>query len=90
MGRVDNQRRLRSFLQNSHEAAFTTTLLNQGVAEGISESKGMPLEFEIGGKIYRPQPGEELSIPSGVLHSVRNIGSSTAHWLYGYRQNSRQ
>src|SRR5438270_5456339 len=45
------------------------------------------VEFEIGGKIYHPQPGEELSIPSGVLHSVRNIGSSTAHWLYGYRRN---
>jgi len=42
------------------------------------------VEFEIGGKIYRPGPGEELLIPAGVLHSVRNIGSSTAHWLYGY------
>jgi quercetin dioxygenase-like cupin family protein len=46
------------------------------------------VEFEIGGKIYHPQSGDELFIPSGVLHSVRNIGSSTAHWLYGYRQNS--
>jgi mannose-6-phosphate isomerase-like protein (cupin superfamily) len=47
------------------------------------------VEFEIGGRIYHPQPGEELLIPSGVLHSVRNIGPNTAHWLYGYRQNSR-
>jgi mannose-6-phosphate isomerase-like protein (cupin superfamily) len=45
------------------------------------------VEFEIGGKIYHPQPGEELSIPAGVLHSVRNIGSTAAHWLYGYGQN---
>jgi mannose-6-phosphate isomerase-like protein (cupin superfamily) len=45
------------------------------------------VEFEIGGKIYHPQSGDELFIPAGALHSVRNIGSSTAHWLYGYRQN---
>jgi mannose-6-phosphate isomerase-like protein (cupin superfamily) len=44
------------------------------------------VEFEIGGKTYHPQPKEELLIPSGVIHSVRNLGSSTAHWLYGYRK----
>ena len=44
------------------------------------------VEFEIGRKIYHPQPGEEeLLIPAGVVHSVRNIGQTTAHWLYGYR-----
>jgi quercetin dioxygenase-like cupin family protein len=43
------------------------------------------VEFEIGGKVYRPQLGEELSIPAGVVHSVRNIGRTTSHWLYGYR-----
>ena len=43
------------------------------------------VEFEIGGKIDHPKPGEELLIRSGVSHSVRNIGSATAHWLYGYR-----
>jgi mannose-6-phosphate isomerase-like protein (cupin superfamily) len=48
------------------------------------------VEFEIGGKIYHPQSGDELFIPSGAFHSVRNIGSSTAHWLYGYRQNSER
>jgi len=43
------------------------------------------VEFEIGGKIHHPRPGDELLIPAGVVHSVRNIGESTAHWLYGYQ-----
>ncbi len=43
------------------------------------------VEFEIGGMIYHPPPGEELLIPANVRHSVRNLGPSTAHWLYGYR-----
>src|SRR5262245_1893124 len=42
------------------------------------------VEFEIGGNIYHPKPGQELLIPAGVSHSVRNFGSTTAHWLYGY------
>ena len=44
------------------------------------------MEFEIEGKIHRPKPGEELLIPAGSLHSARNIGDSTARWLYGYKQ----
>jgi len=44
------------------------------------------VEFEIAGEIHHPQPGEELFIPAQAVHSVRNIGSTTAHWLYGYRQ----
>jgi len=43
------------------------------------------VEFEISGKIHHPQPGEELFIPAGAVHSVRNLGATTAHWLYGYR-----
>ena len=43
------------------------------------------LEFEINGEISHPKTGEELFIPAGVVHSVRNIGASTARWLYGYR-----
>lgn len=42
------------------------------------------MEFEVGGQIHHPQPGDELFIPAGVLHSARNIGHSTARWLYGY------
>lgn len=44
------------------------------------------MEFEVAGKVYHPQPGEELFIPAGAVHSARNIGSTTARWLYGYRK----
>lgn len=43
------------------------------------------VEFEISGEIFHPKPGEELLIPAGAAHSVRNLGSGTARWLYGYR-----
>lgn len=44
------------------------------------------MEFEVEGVVRRPQFGEELLIPAGANHSVRNLGRSTAHWLYGYRR----
>ena len=43
------------------------------------------LEFEINGVISHPKIGEELYIPAGAVHSVRNIGNCIARWLYGYR-----
>ncbi|HKT34404.1 MAG TPA: cupin domain-containing protein [Nitrospira sp.] len=43
------------------------------------------VEFEINGQIFRPLVGEELFIPAGVLHSVRNLGTTASRWLYGYR-----
>ena len=46
------------------------------------------VEFEFGGKAYRPTPGEELVIPAGALHTVRNVGSTISHWLFGYRNES--
>ena len=42
------------------------------------------MEFEIDGRVLRPEPGEELLIPAGAAHSARNIGSTNARWLYGY------
>jgi quercetin dioxygenase-like cupin family protein len=42
------------------------------------------LELEMEGKVQICQVGEEICIPSGVVHSVRNIGGTTAKWLYGY------
>ena len=42
------------------------------------------LEFEVDGKTHHPQPGEELFIPRGATHSVRNTGPSRATWLFGY------
>ncbi|MCB1750418.1 MAG: cupin domain-containing protein [Gammaproteobacteria bacterium] len=44
------------------------------------------LEFEINGVISRSRIGEEILIPAGTVHSVRNIGKTTARWLYGYRK----
>lgn len=44
------------------------------------------LEFEIDGALSRPRAGEEVFIPAGAVHSVRNIGATTARWLYGYRR----
>jgi len=44
------------------------------------------MEFEVEGLIHRPAPGEELFIPAGAVHSARNVGQTTAHWLFGYRE----
>jgi quercetin dioxygenase-like cupin family protein len=44
------------------------------------------VEFEIAGQVRHPEIGEELLIPAGAVHSVRNTGATTARWLYGYRR----
>jgi len=44
------------------------------------------MEFEVAGGVYRPAIGEELLIPARTVHAARNLGSSTARWLYGYKQ----
>ena len=43
------------------------------------------VEFEFDGRSFRPAPGEELMIPARATHTVRNVGSVTSHWLFGYR-----
>lgn len=45
------------------------------------------LELEIDGKIFFPDLGEEVFIPARARHSVRNIGGTTARWLYGYKKS---
>ena len=47
------------------------------------------LEFEIDAVVSHPEAGEELYIPAGAVHSVRNIGGTTARWLYGYKKGTR-
>ena len=42
------------------------------------------MEFEVEGTVIHPPPGQELFIPAGAVHSARNIGVTTARWLYGY------
>ena len=44
------------------------------------------VEFEFESKIYHPKIGEELLIPSGTRHSVRNVGKTTSNWFYGYKR----
>ena len=42
------------------------------------------LKLTIDGEEIIAEPGDEVFIPKGVFHSVRNVSSSTTHWLYGY------
>ncbi|MBS0166100.1 cupin domain-containing protein [Nitrospira sp. CMX1] len=42
------------------------------------------LRLTIGGKEIIAEPGDEVFIPKGVRHSVKNVSPSTTHWLYGY------
>ena len=46
------------------------------------------MEFEVEGQVVHPKAGEELLIPAGAVHSARNIGDTTARWLYGYQMRS--
>jgi uncharacterized cupin superfamily protein len=43
------------------------------------------IEVEMLGRVLRPQPGEEVLIPAGVAHTVRNVGRRQSRWLYGYK-----
>lgn len=45
------------------------------------------LQIEMSNRVLRLEPGDELVIPSGVRHTVRNVGGVTARWLYGYRMD---
>jgi mannose-6-phosphate isomerase-like protein (cupin superfamily) len=44
------------------------------------------LQLEMHGRVFRPKVGEEVLIPARERHTVRNVGGTTAHWLYGYKQ----
>ncbi|MDH5585588.1 MAG: cupin domain-containing protein [Nitrospirota bacterium] len=41
------------------------------------------LELELEGLSIQPSVGEEIRIPAGMPHTIRNIGGNTARWLYG-------
>ena len=43
------------------------------------------LELEMQGRTIRPRQGEEMLIPARIRHTVRNVGGTTARWLYGYQ-----
>lgn len=42
-------------------------------------------QIEMEGKAVRMQAGDELMIPAGTRHTVRNCGDGPARWLHGYR-----
>lgn len=42
------------------------------------------LELTVGEERIIAEPGDEVFIPRGARHSVRNIHADTTRWLYGY------
>jgi uncharacterized protein YdcH (DUF465 family)/mannose-6-phosphate isomerase-like protein (cupin superfamily) len=42
------------------------------------------LEISMHGENWALEPGDELYIPRGVTHTVRNRHTGTTRWLYGY------
>ena len=42
------------------------------------------LMLTIAGEELIIEPGDEVFIPKGVCHSVKNIHHATTRWLYGY------
>lgn len=43
---------------------------------------------EMQGRTILLQPGDELQIPAGIRHTVRNGSPEPVRWLYGYRTSS--
>ncbi len=44
------------------------------------------IEVTVGPRTWRPKLGEEVFIPARTRHSVRNVGTTTNRWYYGYRR----
>lgn len=42
------------------------------------------LKMTIEGQSWIIEPGDEVFIPKGAVHSVKNIHSDETRWLYGY------
>lgn len=42
------------------------------------------LELTVGGETLVCGEGDEVFIPKGAVHSVKNVAPSATHWLYGY------
>jgi mannose-6-phosphate isomerase-like protein (cupin superfamily) len=43
-------------------------------------------QIELPGRTVRMHPGDEIDIPAGARHTVRNCNGHPARWLRGYRQ----
>ena len=46
-------------------------------------------QIEIAGKVIKLEPGDEMTIPAGVRHTIRNCGAGPARWLQGFPLTSR-
>ncbi|HEX9757019.1 MAG TPA: cupin domain-containing protein [Nitrospiria bacterium] len=44
------------------------------------------LELEMRGKRIHCEIGEEIVIPAGTSHTVKNIGKTTNRWFFGYKR----
>ena len=44
------------------------------------------IELSFQGQTLRPCIGEEVFIPAGARHTVRNIGATTNRWCFGYKR----
>ncbi|MBL6946578.1 MAG: cupin domain-containing protein [Rhodospirillales bacterium] len=42
------------------------------------------LEMTVGAETMIAEAGDEIFIPRGAAHSLKNIHSGTTQWLYGY------
>jgi mannose-6-phosphate isomerase-like protein (cupin superfamily) len=42
------------------------------------------LDMEVGDARFIVEPGDEVFIPKGANHSLRNVHPGVSKWLYGY------
>ncbi len=42
------------------------------------------LQLTVGGETLMCDAGDEVFIPKGAVHSVRNVAAAATRWLYGY------
>ena len=42
------------------------------------------LRMSVGEQTFVAEPGDEVFIPKGARHSLKNIDAGTTRWLYGY------
>lgn len=47
------------------------------------------IEVRIGNDLITPAAGEEVNIPAGLAHTVRNVGTDVAKWVNGYKRMQR-
>jgi quercetin dioxygenase-like cupin family protein len=54
-----------------------------GTNELVTVAEGR-LEMTVGEARLIAEPGDEVFIPRGARHSVKNVLTATTRWLYGY------